>query len=150
MNCSSTPFEIVACDPSRYFESPLDIARDRRLDVAKKLKLLSAWETDARVLETATNENMIGGEPSRLEEVKEALYLLTQACRTDITNSRVHNSSGEAVYESRLSSQYAKRWPFLPGAVSAIGCSDCWIDPRAVTGKHQGIRSTALNKASNY
>ena len=65
-------------DPSRHFESPMDIVAHPALCAAEKAKLLRIWEVDARELEIAANENMLGGEPSRLSEVNEALRLVAE------------------------------------------------------------------------
>lgn len=77
MTVESTQLEAAIGDPSRHFQSPMEIAKHPDLGESDKIKLLRAWETDAVELETASNENMSGGEPSRLREVKEALRTLT-------------------------------------------------------------------------
>ncbi len=55
-------------DPSAVFESPGHVARDPRLSREYKLRILERWETDARLLQMATEENMSsnGGEDGTL------------------------------------------------------------------------------------
>lgn len=79
MGTESIPLDAAIGDPSSHFRSPMEIVKHPDLQHSDKLKLLRAWETDAIELETASEENMAGGEPSRLREVKEALRKLTEA-----------------------------------------------------------------------
>ena len=64
--------EFVA-DPHEHFESPRDVLRDRRLDLAGKRRILESWRKDAELLAEAQAENMAGGESARLREVELAL-----------------------------------------------------------------------------
>ena len=79
MRAEGTLLEAAIGDPSSYFRSPMEIAKHPKLGKSEKIRLLRAWETDAIELETASNENMAGGEPSRLGEVKTALRSLREA-----------------------------------------------------------------------
>lgn len=63
-------------DPTRGFEAPMDVVRDPRLELDEKRKILESWKTDAQLLATAQDENMAGGESSRLQEVVLALEAL--------------------------------------------------------------------------
>ena len=63
-------------DPTRDFKTPMDVVRDPRLDIDEKRKILESWRTDAELLATAQDENMAGGESSRLQEVALALEAL--------------------------------------------------------------------------
>ena len=67
-------------DPSRQFNSPMDVVRDSRLDVDAKRAILESWKKDAELLSTASNENMGGGEHHTkiLQEVTIALEKLEQ------------------------------------------------------------------------
>lgn len=76
MSLASVDIETATGDPSRYFQSPIDIAEHPSLRTEEKRKLLQVWEVDAEELETAADENMAGGESSRLSEVKDALRLV--------------------------------------------------------------------------
>jgi CBS domain-containing protein len=66
-------------DPAAVFGSPGEVERDARLSQEDKLAILKSWEEDARDLAVAEDENMAGGEPSRLEEVVAARVRLTGA-----------------------------------------------------------------------
>lgn len=59
-------------DPVGNFASPLDVVKDDALSVEQKKLALTKWEHDAVRLSVATEEGMSGGEPSRLDEVKDA------------------------------------------------------------------------------
>jgi CBS domain-containing protein len=61
------------------FGSPEEVERDARLSQDDKLAILKSWEEDARELAVAEDENMTGGEPSRLGEVVAARVRLTGA-----------------------------------------------------------------------
>jgi hypothetical protein len=69
-------------DPSRVFEEPKDVATDRRLTTEQKLSILERWEMDARELAVAEEENMAGGESSRLHEVLAAKQLVSVRTRS--------------------------------------------------------------------
>lgn len=64
--------EDAKIDPGRYYRSPADVVRDRRLSNEERLAVLAAWERDARALSVAADENMAGGEPSNLAQVVKA------------------------------------------------------------------------------
>lgn len=66
-------------DPAAVFGSPEEVEHDARLSQDDKLAILKSWEEDARELAVAEDENMAGGEPSRLEEVVAARVRLTGA-----------------------------------------------------------------------
>jgi CBS domain-containing protein len=66
-------------DPAAVFRSPEEVERDATLSQEDKLAILKSWEEDARELAVAEEENMGGGEPSRLEEVVAARVRLTGA-----------------------------------------------------------------------
>ncbi len=59
-------------DPVGNFASPADVVKDETLTTKQKQDALTAWEQDAVRLSVATEEGMSGGEPSRLDEVKDA------------------------------------------------------------------------------
>src|SRR5919106_4790333 len=66
-------------DPAAVFRSPEEVERDALLSREDKLAILKSWEEDAHELAVAEDENMSGGEPSRLEEVVAARVRLTGA-----------------------------------------------------------------------
>lgn len=63
-------------DPSAVFESPGAVADDPRLGREDKLRVLKRWESDARALAVAEEENMAGGEGDVLRQVLEAVKRL--------------------------------------------------------------------------
>jgi CBS domain-containing protein len=66
-------------DPAAVFGSPEEVEHDALLSREEKLAILESWEEDAHELAVAEDENMAGGEPSRLEEVVAARVRLTAA-----------------------------------------------------------------------
>jgi hypothetical protein len=67
--------EAVA-NPSKVFTAPIDVVRTPGLSDAEKRAILESWEQEARLLQTATAENMAGGEESRIEDVRKAIDML--------------------------------------------------------------------------
>lgn len=66
-------FEELLKDPSRFYDGPQAIAEDKTLTAEQKFSLLESWAADEQRLQIATEENMGGGESSRLDEVLEVL-----------------------------------------------------------------------------
>ncbi len=62
-------------DPA-VFTSPDAVVEHPCLTRGQKTDILKRWKVDACALEVAEEENMGGGEPSRLEEVLKALAAL--------------------------------------------------------------------------
>jgi hypothetical protein len=56
--------------------SPADVVRSDEISDVEKIQILRRWEYDARLLEVAQEENMMGGAASRLAEVLDALHSL--------------------------------------------------------------------------
>lgn len=71
-------YDRALLNPSSVFEMPLDIVMTQSMTAEQKLEVLKRWETDSRLLEEATNENLSGGEPSRLGEVRKAIDVLCE------------------------------------------------------------------------
>ncbi len=49
-------------DPASVYSSPRAVLKDEDLIKAQKLEILCQWETDARLMQVAEEENMAGGE----------------------------------------------------------------------------------------
>lgn len=64
--------------PQKIFELPMEVVETESLTTEQKLKVLKRWEADATDLEVASNENMTGGESSRLSEVRKAIHDLCE------------------------------------------------------------------------
>ena len=71
--------EDIVKDPAARFDSPSDVLADPALTEKQKEKVLTSWVKDAELLSEAENENMGGGEPSRLREANIALETLPHA-----------------------------------------------------------------------
>jgi hypothetical protein len=70
--------------PHQHFDDPQQVVADPALSKQDKVKALEALEQDARLLATATEEGMTGGETSKLREVlnaKKALEWPTDAVK---------------------------------------------------------------------
>ena len=65
--------EQAIADPTRKFDTPMDVVNDPKLDVDQKRTILESWKKDAELLATASAENMTGGEPPQLQDVCLAL-----------------------------------------------------------------------------
>lgn len=63
-------------NPSKVFQRPADVLTHPDLSRDAKLAILRQWETDARLLQVAEEENMTGGERSHLGSVISALLAL--------------------------------------------------------------------------
>ena len=72
-------FDELLKDPSRFFERPQAGADDKTLSGEQKLSLLESWAKDEERLQVATEENMGGGESSRLDEVLAVLARLRES-----------------------------------------------------------------------
>ena len=73
---SEPHFDEIAADPAAYFKSPADVLTAEDLSAHMKLKVLESWKLDAERMAESENENMAGGERSRLAEVHRAILKL--------------------------------------------------------------------------
>jgi hypothetical protein len=64
--------------PASVFGSPHDVVRHPLLTIACKREILERWAWDEYLLDLADAEGMPEGEPSRLDEVRAALRLVTR------------------------------------------------------------------------
>jgi hypothetical protein len=78
-------YDRALLSPSSVFAHPMDVVAATSLTVKQKLDVLKRWEVDERALDTATGENMGGGEASRLNDVRAAIDLLSS---TDVIDER--------------------------------------------------------------
>lgn len=63
-------------NPAVFFGHPKEVLHNTTLSDEDKIIILKAWEYDARELEVAEEENMVGDSPSLLSDILEALRLL--------------------------------------------------------------------------
>ena len=71
-------YDKALLDPAAVFKSPREVLDSDGMTTPQKLEVLKRWETDALLLSVATEENMGGGEPSRIEDVRHAIDVLTR------------------------------------------------------------------------
>jgi hypothetical protein len=63
-------------NPADVYNDPNQVLQDASLTREEKIKIMKQWEYDARILEVAEEENMAGGKPSLLRDVRKALIEL--------------------------------------------------------------------------
>lgn len=63
-------------NPSKFFKHPKDVLLSPSLSREAKIDILRAWEVDARLMQTAEEENMTSGENSHLGAIVSALLAL--------------------------------------------------------------------------
>jgi hypothetical protein len=80
--------------PTKEFARPADVLRAAHLSRDQKIAVLKQWELDARLLQTASEEGMGGGEPSMLAEVKTALAALGAVSGKNDTGGAVPTKTG--------------------------------------------------------
>jgi hypothetical protein len=71
-------------NPTKVFDSPAEVVV-ADMPVTQKVEILESWENEAHQLQSAADESMIGGEPSRLNEVRQAIDKLkkTESSKTE-------------------------------------------------------------------
>ena len=65
-------------NPASVFDAPQDVVRHPLLTIECKREILGRWAWDEHLLELAAAEGMPEGGPSRLDEVKAALRLVSK------------------------------------------------------------------------
>jgi len=68
--------------PHSHFDRPREVVADPALSKEEKMEALETLEQDARLLTTATQEGMTGGEESKLREVLDAKTALSESAGT--------------------------------------------------------------------
>jgi hypothetical protein len=74
--CTARQYDRALLNPAEVFKLPKDVVTSEDLTTDQKLEVLQRWETDALLLSVAQEENMGGGEPSRIEDVRHAIDVL--------------------------------------------------------------------------
>lgn len=62
--------------PTSVFMKPEHVLNQKGLNREQKIQILRRWEYDARELQVAEEENMGGGPPDQLQQVRRALNQL--------------------------------------------------------------------------
>lgn len=65
-------------DPATVFESPDEVLKSEELSREQKISILRRWEYDARQLQVAEEENMIGTNGDILDQIMRALLQLDE------------------------------------------------------------------------
>jgi hypothetical protein len=94
MTYTAKDYDRALLSPASVFDQPMDVVAADSLTAQQKLEILKRWEAEATNLEVATAENMSGGEPSRLGEVRLALDALSDE-ETRAKERRPVPTSGE-------------------------------------------------------
>lgn len=63
-------------NPTSVFREPHEVLEHHELTLDQKKQILSQWESDARVLLVAEDENMSGDRAAKLHRILEALKSL--------------------------------------------------------------------------
>ena len=69
-------------NPTKVFDEPADVV-NAALPTATKQKILKNWEDEAKQLMAAADENMTGGEPSRIDDVRKAIDAVAEDEKVD-------------------------------------------------------------------
>lgn len=69
-------FEQALKDPASRFANPGEVLDDDAFSREQKIEILKRWDSDARQLMAASDENMPGGEPPQLQAIQDALRQL--------------------------------------------------------------------------
>ena len=91
--------------PHAHFGHPQDVVADPALSKEEKVEALETLEQDARLLTTAAQEGMTGGEESKLREVldaKKALEASDGAPNLVIADDPPAGSDAEAAKEAEI------------------------------------------------
>ncbi|HKQ33198.1 MAG TPA: hypothetical protein VJV40_08335 [Thermodesulfobacteriota bacterium] len=68
-----TDIDKALLDPTSVFRTPEDVLKANDITRDQKIEILRRWEYDARELEVAADENMIGNNSDLLERVLKSL-----------------------------------------------------------------------------
>ncbi|MGD8782910.1 MAG: hypothetical protein PVG75_00655 [Thioalkalispiraceae bacterium] len=63
-----TRLQQAILDPASVYHNPVDVLNDESLSDQQRLEILRSWELDARELDVAREEGMLGGEENSLLE----------------------------------------------------------------------------------
>ena len=66
-------YDAALRDPAKCFKEPAEVVKALDLTLEQRIEILRRWESDARLLMIASEENMQGGERPRLQAVHDCL-----------------------------------------------------------------------------
>jgi hypothetical protein len=88
--------------PHDHFDDPQQVVADPALSKQDKVEALETLEQDARLLATATEEGMTGGEQSSLRDVLGAKKTLESGSANDATSNPPPDSGAEVAKEVEI------------------------------------------------
>lgn len=77
----TSKIKLAIGSPTKVFDVP-DQVLDEKISEGEKTKILKNWEDEAHQLQTAADENMTGGESSRIGEVRAAIDKLNRTTKS--------------------------------------------------------------------
>lgn len=87
MEKQQSDYENALIDPTLVYERPSEVLKDKRWSNEQKLTILRHWEADAREMEVAEEEGMIGGDPDQLYEILEAIATIPDSSSVDMPDA---------------------------------------------------------------
>ncbi|MGH7900897.1 MAG: hypothetical protein ACRENZ_04095 [Thermodesulfobacteriota bacterium] len=82
-------------DPTSVFESPEEVLQSGELSREQKIDILRRWEYDARELEVAEEESMVGSNSDILDQILRALLKLDELAEIErLERSRSSKQGG--------------------------------------------------------
>ena len=83
-------------NPGTVFETPDGVLKSEELSREEKIEILRRWEYDARELQVAEEENMIGTDTDVLGQIMRALLQLDEKSEVErLEHSRSSKQGGE-------------------------------------------------------
>ena len=76
----TSKIELAKESPTKVFDLP-DQVLAARIPEGEKSEILKSWEDEAHQLQAAADENMTGGESSRLGEIRSAIDKLSKSAK---------------------------------------------------------------------
>lgn len=81
--------------PSSVFKTPDDVVQSEKLSCEQKIEILRRWEYDARELQVAEEEGMVGSNSSILDQILRALLILDELAEIErLERSRSSKQGG--------------------------------------------------------
>ena len=83
-------------DPGSVFKTPEEVVKSEELSREQKIEILRGWEYDARELQVAEEENMIGTNADILGQIMRALLQLDEKSEVErLERSPASKQGGE-------------------------------------------------------
>ena len=83
-------------DPASVFKTPEEVLNSQELSREQKIEILRRWEYEARELEVAEGESMVGSSPDILDQIMRALLKLDSESESEhLAHSPPSKQGGE-------------------------------------------------------